>query len=77
MAVRFNINDQVKIKLTERGQKVHDDYYRGLGLDPSVYDKKDFEDKLTMPMWQVMQILAPGTFMGPESCIAGNEIEFA
>lgn len=75
MAVRFNINDDVLIRLLSRGEEQFAKYYRDLKLDPEQYRTAHYDGRLKMPLWEVMQIFGPITYMGPEPAFE-TEVEF-
>jgi len=61
MSVRFNVNDQVLIKVTKRGEEIFNKYYKELGLDPSPYVEMYLQrdGRFKMQMHEVMHVFGP------------------
>lgn len=65
--MKFNINDNVKVRLTEQGFIVHKKYYTQYLVGSSfTYSppKVDEEGFSTFQMWELMQIFGPYIYMG-------------
>jgi len=71
-----NLNDMVLIRLTDRGNKVFDQYYANLNLCPDEYREmyRQPDGRYGMQLWEVMKIFGSECYMGPEIPIK-TEIE--
>lgn len=52
--ITFNINDEVRIKLTELGEKLYTEKY-----SKHYFAKKDENGYIEIQLWQVMSIFGP------------------
>ena len=63
--VRFNVNDNVRVKVTDAGRKAYRAYHDQLGLNPDDYNLKVGPDGWTeMQLWEVMQYFGHATYNG-------------
>lgn len=65
----LNINDTVRVKLTEKGKRVYN-YYVGLS---NAFDKSK-EDILETELWDIAKIFGPMFYVGAEALFENNEI---
>ena len=72
--MKFNINQNVKVKLTDRGRKIleekHVEFinsFPALPEDVKIYKpkKEDEEGWSTWQLWNLMHTLGPHCYMGP------------
>jgi hypothetical protein len=75
----FNINDDVKVKLTPKGRAVVDAYYSNppyymTVLYPWRAQDADAEGYLTVQLWDLMHVLGPSIYMGSEPLIESNTL---
>jgi len=73
--MKVNINEQVKIKLTDSGKEVYKNY---LSQFKSHLVSKIVPDELTLPLWEFAQIFGSELYMGQVKApfVEDNEIEF-
>jgi hypothetical protein len=73
--MKVNINEQVKIKLTDSGKEVYSNYLSQFN-SPSI--SKMVPDELTLPLWEFAQIFGSELYMGQVKApfFENNEIEF-
>jgi len=63
--IKWNINREVKIKLTAHGKKLLEDYYFDCGINKEDITKTpDAKGKYTFQMWEVMNIFGPSVWNG-------------
>jgi hypothetical protein len=53
-----SLNDQVWIRVTEKGMEVYECFYRRIGMEPPPL-KTDAEGRTRMCLWQVMEMFGP------------------
>jgi len=72
----MNINDEFCLELTEEGLKQFRAYHEALNLDPLIYLQMYAigNNRIKMPMWEIMHILGPVTYMGGPNLIKNNEL---
>ena len=77
MLFEININEMVKVKLTDHGREMlrknHDELWANSGGKP--YKQLYAEDKdgwVTFQMWELMHEFGEHTCMGGKNCIEGN-----
>lgn len=65
--LKFNVNDDVRVKLRPAGLLAVEAHYKKHGLDPAPYlaMMKPEDGWYTMPLWEFMNLLGPHTYMGP------------
>jgi|GEM_PF-2593157 len=74
--MKFNINAQVRVRLTKLGAAAHNAHHR-LALSERSWTPKAEGDVLEVPLWDLMHIFGPHCFMGsPIQPFKDNEIEF-
>lgn len=73
--MKFNINNYVKVRLTEEGLKHYNNYYSEfvLKFPDSFKVKKDYE--LREQLWEIMHIFGSETFIGRQNVFVDNIIE--
>ena len=78
MEYKFNINQKVKVKLTDYGKKILDTYFAELNISPMHYTlyKVDKSGYITFQMWDLMSIFGEHIYMGAPICFENNEIIF-
>jgi hypothetical protein len=66
MKAEFNINDMIKVKLTERGLNIHKQYHLDLlgNLDISTVPEVDASGYSEFQMWEFMAIFGPHMYNG-------------
>ena len=75
MSVKFNMNDEVWVKITPTGRALLRKYYAEIGMQ--VPDRKtDPGGRMRLQLWEVAKIFGPGMYLGGEPPIE-MEIEFA
>jgi len=66
----FNLNNNVKVKITPLGQSIREKFYASYGIKARPLDK-DSEGFTEMQLWQVMQIFGEHMHFGlPEQPIS-------
>jgi len=73
--VQLNINDYVKVKLTEGGYEVFNDYYNNLNLDPDDYLFIDDDGWLKIQLWTMMNIFGSSCYTGCFQLFEGNIVK--
>ena len=69
-----NINEEVRVVLTERGRMLWEKHWRDLDLEP--WGMKE-DGSITVPLWNLMSTFGPHIYMGMfETPFVGNVIEF-
>lgn len=66
--VNININDNVKLRLTEYGRTIHKDHFSGR-LGSNAYEQyycPDDDGYVTMQLWEVMQVFGSHLHLGNE-----------
>lgn len=79
MEYKFNINQKVKVKLTDFGKNILDTYFAEINISPIHYSCRYKADKLgyiTFQMWDLMSIFGEHICMGAPICFENNEIIF-
>lgn len=75
MKVTFNLNDNVRVKITEAGYSVWEKFHRDLRIDPpDLKAKTDPDGRHTFQMHEVMMIFGPQCFNGSRTPIE-TEVE--
>lgn len=69
--MKININQQVKIKLTDSGKEVYQKYFKELNV------KMEVKDEIVMPLWEFSQIFGKELYMGQTKApfTENNQIE--
>lgn len=70
-----NLNDHVKVKLTERGRRVWLSYWRQIGGSDKWARDKVADNSLTEQLWQVMAIFGEHMCNGGDQLFERNEVE--
>jgi hypothetical protein len=73
--MKLNINQRVKIKLTDSGKKVYGDYLKQ--FEASRFVSQVVPEELDLPMWEFAQIFGPVLYNGNPNApfTTDNEIE--
>ena len=72
--MEFNINDTVRVKLTDHGREVHASdrasFYLALGIEipPYTPPKEDAEGWSEWQLWVLMEAFGPHTHLGSKNC---------
>lgn len=69
-----NINDDVRIRLTEYGLSVLDGYFANLNLPNTI--EPDEDGYYTMQLWDILNYFGDHTYMGCRQSLFDNKIEF-
>jgi len=73
--ITFNINDMVKVKLTEYGKKVlFEDYRKHYNMEPIYKENKDGTSE--WQLWNLMHLFGPYMYNGGKNVIEENNISF-
>ncbi len=70
-------NDQVKVRLTAKGERQFNKWHRHLKLDPRPYKKRCFNAKTkvwTFQIWELMNIFGPKTYHGSDQMFVDNKL---
>lgn len=76
----FNINDEIKVKLTDKGRAVYESYWTAVlassnGLKPPSLDKWTDEDGwISFQLWDAMTIFGPYCHNGGPNLFVNNTI---
>ena len=62
--MKFNINDNVRVKLTAFGFKVYAAHMAPYEMGPHIPPKVDSEGYSTFQLWYLMSVFGPVIFMG-------------
>lgn len=64
--IRFNLNDYVLFRITNKGKEVYADYYAGLRLEPPPFQDEHYEGVTwqRMQIWEMCMIFGAAMFMG-------------
>src|SRR3569832_1831609 len=74
--MKFNINAQVRVRLTKLGAAAHNAHHR-LALSERSWTPKADGDVLEVPLWDLMHIFGPHCFLGsPIQPFKDIEFEF-
>lgn len=80
--MKVNLNDTIKFRVTEHGQKILNTYfieleeYYKLPKDCVDYEKEKFsKDIIEMQLWEFMNIFGNAQFCGADAISQNNEIE--
>lgn len=83
--MKFNINEFVKVELTEKGEEVLRQHYLELikdvtnalnGITPmTLEDLTDTDEYYKFQLWELMNIFGKHLFMGGGQMFVNNEIE--
>lgn len=68
MEIAFNINDNVKFRLTRRGREIF------TVSDLAAAHQPDENGYLSMQLWEVMQIFGEACFVGADPVFVDNKI---
>ena len=72
---KLNINDIVKVKLTEKGRKIYTEYYTRYSVGGvSKIIKLDADGFFHTELWDIMNIFGSHLYMGAEPMFENNEI---
>jgi hypothetical protein len=80
--VPFNINDEIKVKLTDKGRAVYESYWMAVlagsnGLQPPSLNKWTDENGWTsFQLWDAMTIFGPHCYNGGPLMFENNTILF-
>ena len=81
MNYKFNINDIVKVKLTDYGEKVLSAYFKAyekyLPNNCDAIYETDAAGYKTFQLWDLMNIFGEHIFPGAPICFENNEIIFS
>lgn len=73
--MEININERVKVNLTEYGKKIYSEHYEQFWSANSIYRPEKLPDMLETELWNLMQIFGDCLFMGnPEIPFVDNKI---
>ena len=79
MYKKFNINDDVRVKLTPRGREIYKNYCRKMvSYSPTIEPgfsrqlKKDKDGYTTWQLWYLMQIFGTHIGQGLDNCFDTN-----
>ena len=70
MVTKFNLNDIVRVKLTEKGRHIYKEFYKD---HPSLI-KIDNDNCIETELWSIMQIFGGHLYMGSKPLFDKNEI---
>lgn len=62
--IKININDYIKVKLTEYGKSVYNDYFKKYNIDINVENKLDKDGYLTDQIHSIVNIFGKYLVMG-------------
>lgn len=71
--ITFNINTNVRFKLTKHGKEVLKLYFKNLKLECT--ERPDEDGYYRMPIWAVMDYFGQDTYMGAQQIILKNRFE--
>lgn len=81
--MRINLNDTIRVRLTERGRIIHEEYQKGVnrliaGTNHRVRVKPVTDDfgQTEYVLWQFMEIFGPHLNMGTDPVVIGNDIHW-
>ena len=77
--IKVNINTQVVVRLTERGEKLWAEYWGarwGAQVPPAIREGVTLADgRIKLPLWELMAIFGNGIYMACDIPFVDNEIE--
>lgn len=69
----INLNDEIRVQLTEHGKKLEEKYLSSLGdLDVKI---KSFSEYRDFQLWEFMNVFGKHLWNGADQVIVNNEIE--